>query len=569
MRYIVLACDYDGTLASEGKVADRLVEALSRFRASGRRLILVTGRELSDLLNIFPQVELFERVIAENGAVLYRPATREQEQLGESPPDKFVEALRKRGVYPLAVGRTIIATRHPQEGPVLEVIRSLGLEYQVIFNKGSVMVLPTGINKATGLKAGLNEIGLSSHNAVGIGDAENDHAFLSLCECSAAVANALPMLKERADILTAGSNGSGVGELIDRIISSDLREVEPRLRRHNVPLGKKEDGQPLFLTPYGVNVLVAGTSGSGKSTLATGILERLTGKGYQVCVIDPEGDYSGLGSAVVLGGSRAAPEITETLKILEYPDRNLVINLLAVPRDERPQFFEELLPRLQEIRARTGRPHWIVVDETHHLLPSSRDPAVLAIPKETYGLMLITVHPEHVAPAVLALINVAIAVGESPGQALGSFSRSAGHNAPEVESETLAPGEALYWNLTDPSPVRFRSVPTETERLRHRRKYAEGELAPEGSFYFRGPEGKLNLRAQNLAVFLQIAEGIDDETWTFHLERGEYSQWFRQFIKDGELAAEAEEIEKKTDLSAQETRKLIREAIEKRYTAPP
>ena len=48
----------------------------------------------------------------------------------------------------------------------------------MIFNKGAVMILPSGVNKATGLAAALEELGLSPHNVVGVGDAENDHAFL-------------------------------------------------------------------------------------------------------------------------------------------------------------------------------------------------------------------------------------------------------------------------------------------------------------------------------------------------------------------------------------------------------
>src|SRR5947209_3969356 len=206
MRYLALATDYDGTLATNGHVGEPILAALERFLATGRKLILVTGRELPELLSIFPQINLFERVVAENGALLYRPASKEEKTLAEPPPEKFIEALRQRGVKPMSVGRVIVATWHPHETTILETIRDLGLELQVIFNKDAVMVLPAGVNKATGLSAALKEIELSPHNTVGVGDAENDHAFLSLCECSAAVSNALPMLKEKADINTASSH---------------------------------------------------------------------------------------------------------------------------------------------------------------------------------------------------------------------------------------------------------------------------------------------------------------------------------------------------------------------------
>jgi hydroxymethylpyrimidine pyrophosphatase-like HAD family hydrolase len=221
MRYLVLATDYDGTLARDGRVDEETLAALDRLRHSGRKLILVTGRHLEDLLHVFPQINLCEWVVVENGALLYQPTTREVKPLGEPPPEEFVKALQERGVEPLAVGRVIVATWHPHENTVLEIIRDLGLEYQVIFNKGAVMVLPSGVNKASGLSAALSEMGLSSHNTVGVGDAENDHAFLDFCECGVAVANALPMLKERADFVTKGERGAGVVELIDKLIACD------------------------------------------------------------------------------------------------------------------------------------------------------------------------------------------------------------------------------------------------------------------------------------------------------------------------------------------------------------
>src|SRR5580658_5150478 len=222
MRYHALACDYDGTLASQGTVHPHTLEALERLRKSGRKLILVTGRELGDLLHVFPGAEIFDRIVAENGALVYRPETREEKVLGEPPPEKFIEYLRKKNVTPVSVGHSIVATWEPHQNAVLEAIKALGLEWHVIFNKGAVMALPSGINKATGLSSALAELKLSPHNAAAIGDAENDHALLNMCECSAAVGNAIPLLRERADFAASQRNGAGVVELIDAMIASDL-----------------------------------------------------------------------------------------------------------------------------------------------------------------------------------------------------------------------------------------------------------------------------------------------------------------------------------------------------------
>jgi len=235
MRYLTLCCDYDGTLARHGSLSSDTIESLERVIASGRRTLLVTGRELGELRQVCTRLDLFEYVIAENGALLYRPATREERPLAAPPPARFAAALRERGISPLSVGRVIVATREPYESAVLEVVRELGLELQVIFNKGAVMVLPPGVNKATGLASALAAMGASAHNTVGVGDAENDHALLAACECAVAVANALPALKEAADIVTAAENGAGVSELIEALLRDDLAGYGSRLTRPERP----------------------------------------------------------------------------------------------------------------------------------------------------------------------------------------------------------------------------------------------------------------------------------------------------------------------------------------------
>lgn len=569
MRYLALAVDYDGTLATDGRVDAETVAALEQLIASGRKLILVTGRQLDELLEIFPQISLCERVVAENGALLYRPATREHKLLGLPPSDSFVDALRARHVSPLAVGHSIVATVHPQETTVLEVIRDLGLELQVIFNKGSVMVLPAGVNKATGLTAALLELTVSPHNVVGVGDGENDHALLTLCECGVAVSNAVPMLKETADLVTRKDHGAGVVQVIHDMVSDDLSQYDTRLVRHHVLLGTREDGEEVRLSPYGSSVLLAGSSGSGKSTLASGILERLAEQAYQFCIIDPEGDYESFEHAVTLGTGEHAPTVDEVLQLLEKPDVNAVVNLIGLPLHDRPTFFVGLLPRLQELRVKTGRPHWIVVDETHHLLPADWEPATLTLSQKSSSMMFITVHPDQVAHAVLQDIDLVIALGEQPGETLRLFGRGRGESLRPFAQTALAPGEALVWDpAVSEDPFTMRIAPSKLDRKRHQRKYTEGELPQERSFYFRGPEGKLNLRAQNLMLFMQIGDGVDDATWMHHLKQGDYSRWFRERIKDDGLAEEARLIERQPKLPPSESRRLIRAAIEKQYTLP-
>ena len=224
MRYLALATDYDGTLATDGAVDGETVAALRRLAATGRKLILVTGRQLQDVLRVFPDTMLFDAVVAENGAVLYRPASRETRVLASPPSSEFVEALQRRGVTPLWQGQVVVATVQPNETAVIDVIREFGLDLQVILNKGSVMVLPASVDKATGLRSALDELALSPENVVGIGDAENDQAFLTACGCGVAVANALDALKAGAKHVTRGEAGAGVREVIDGLIAEDRCE---------------------------------------------------------------------------------------------------------------------------------------------------------------------------------------------------------------------------------------------------------------------------------------------------------------------------------------------------------
>jgi len=566
---MALATDYDGTIAWHGAVDDTTIDALQRVRASGRRLILVTGRELDDLIRVFPTLDLFDRIVAENGALLYDPATRTRRTLGEPPALEFVEELQRRGVSPLSVGQVIVATWHPNETTVVKVIRDLGLELQVVFNKGAVMVLPTGINKATGLRAALEDLGLSTHNTVGVGDAENDQAFLAACECAVAVANALDSVKARVDFSTIRDHGAGVVELVDRLVASDLDEFAPKLARHELLLGHTETDEELRVPPFGQCLLIAGPSGAGKTTVTTAFLERLAAAGYQYCIFDPEGDYRDIPGAMALGSGEPRSLVEEVLQVLSRPDQSVAVSLPDVRLDDRPGFFGALLPRLQELRASTGRPHWIIVDEAHHLMPTDWRPAATTLPIELLNLLLVTVHPDHVAPDALAKVGTLIVVGRDTKKTIEAFARARGVEARVPDGfEDAPPGEA--WLLSENTPpIRFTVVPPESERRRHRRKYAEGELGPDKSFYFRGPDGRLNLRAQNLVLFAQIADGVDDETWVHHLRHHDYSRWLRESIKDDALAEEVSVIEQSRDLSPVESRARVRAAIEERYTAPP
>lgn len=569
MRYHALALDYDGTLAHGGKVAPEYVEALKKVKASGRKLLLVTGRILEDLKAVFPEHELFDRIVAENGGLMYTPETKEEQILAEVPPPEFYECLKNAGVSNLTAGRCIVATWEPHEATVLEVIKSMGLALEIIFNKGAVMVLPSGTNKASGLLAALEDLKLSPHGVVSCGDAENDHAFLAVSECAVATKNAIDSLKERADFVTKKDHGAGVSEVIDMLVESDLKEIEPKLKRHHLIIGQTPDGKDIEIPPYSTSILVCGPSGSGKSTTVKSLLERIVESKYQYALIDPEGDYEQQSNALVLGNPERATPIEEFMHAMESPTNNAVVNLLGVPLADRPTYCSQVLPAIRKLRSTYGRPHWTIIDEVHHLMPTEWEKNSELGKALMHGLVLVTVHPDQVAHSVIKEMDVVIVIGDDPQKTLQHVVKATGDKMPKIHSYNKDAANSLIWfrNKSE-DPIACKIIPPTEEHHRHIRKYAEGDLGEERSFYFKGPDGKLNLKAQNLVIFSQIAQGVDDATWNYHLHNNEYSKWFGSYVKDDTLAEIARSVENDKSLKAKESRKKILAAIEERYSAP-
>jgi hypothetical protein len=412
------------------------------------------------------------------------------------------------------------------------------------------------------LAAALELLELSALNVVAVGDAENDHAFITACGCSVAVANAIESIKAEADIVTSGARGKGIVELVERFLDGD--GLVGGLRRHDVRLGADARQQPVGLRDDAA-ILIAGSSGIGKSRLASAMIERMQLHGFQICVIDPEGDYEELTDTISLGDANRAPLDSEAFDVLRKPSANLVVNLLGIGLPDRPVFFSKLLSGLVEFRSKLGRPHWIVVDEAHHLVPAESAPS-LFLPGKLPATILITAEPERLAKNALETTNAIVAVGAEAADVIASYCNALGLKAPDTPAPPGA-DEVLFWDRTLETPPMIVKVEgPSSEHRRHVRKYAKGTLGEDKSFYFRGPEGKLNLRAHNVSAFLQMAEGVDDETWLFHLRQKDYSRWFRQAIKDDGAADEIERVESASlDMAGREE---IRKIISRRYTAP-
>jgi len=562
MWYHVIACDYDGTLATDGRIAPETLAALGRVRHAGRRVVLITGRRFDDLLVVCPELDFFDWVVAENGAVLYEPRAKRVDDLAAPPSAAFLAALERAGV-PFSAGRVIVATEVPHETAVLRAIHDLGLELQIIFNRESVMVLPAAVSKQSGLEEALRRLGVPAHNAIGVGDAENDHAFLRLAGFAVAVGNAIPSLIAEADLVTRAANGAGVREFVDSWLLAGQEPFRPR----SIAVGVEDDGTPVTLPVRGPNLLVTGASGSGKSTLAGVFVERLVHDKYVVCLLDPEGDYRPLAEqeGIVVLASEPGTEANraeEIGRLLRHRSTSVAIDLSSLDRSERVRAAARFLHAVQRLRAETGAPHWVLIDEAHHLFPRGGSVAEAMFDFEWRGVCLITSDPDQVAPSVLAVAERVLATSiAAVTERLPLLPRDA------VPGGELDADEALDITRSAGAPLRvrrFRVAPRETTHRRHVRKYATGRLEPEHSFHFRGPDGRLNLVAHNLETFTMLAEGVDDATWLHHFRSGDVSRWLREAIKDVGLADEVQALERSGDAAS--SRRAVLEAIGRRYT---
>jgi HAD superfamily hydrolase (TIGR01484 family) len=383
MHCHALACDYDGTLATHGVVDSETIHSLRRWRDAGRKLLMVTGRQLSELQSVFSELPLFDYVVAENGGLLYVPSTDEQKPLAAVPPPEFLQELIARGVGPISVGQTIIATWQPHENTVLDTIREFGLDLQVIFNKGAVMILPTGVNKATGLAAALKAMELSRHEVAAIGDAENDHAFLKYSRYGIAVSNALPALKQHADWITDGDHGRGVQQLIDRLLADELADIRPK--RHAITLPTM-DGEPERRWFPGEEHLLFGSEQAQADTLTGELMLSLMQHGYQTCwftchgtVPQPKGTTHGMQQPLInIGSTDQLPSVDEVLQNLSCPDHSVRVVLCAHGPDDRRQRLGEICQQLATFEQERQRPHVVILpgqadsDAVRKLMPSFR-----------------------------------------------------------------------------------------------------------------------------------------------------------------------------------------------------
>lgn len=467
MRYVVLAAGFDGTLAREGRCDPRSDAILRALAASGRKLILVTSRELRDVLDVFPQASLFDYLVAENGAVVHRPAARESEILAPAPSEVLIHELRRREVEPLSVGSVVVTTSNSYREALSNIIQRLRLDCHLLDNGTTVAALPTGVNKASGVERVLEELGLSAHNLLAIGDAENDIALFELAEHGAAVANASPSLKRIADRVTRASYAEGFAEVARELLDTDLIGAPTR---HRIVIGTRGGHHEVSVPPAACSILLSGPSASGKAALCNNVVSQYMAQRYQCCVIGAYGqrgqlEHEHIEGLVTLGDENHAPKQTDVLAQLEQPAQSVVVNVGAMRASARASFVEQLIEQLSALQARTGRPHAIVFDQAESLLTSAS--AARCARQKAASVVYISSRPQDLPRTTLESVEIVVALGDARGT-LDSIPDAMSH-APEA---ALEPGQALLWFRDsgtapfqvelDLRPASFRVIPDVT-----------------------------------------------------------------------------------------------------------
>ncbi|HET7722168.1 MAG TPA: HAD hydrolase family protein, partial [Acidimicrobiales bacterium] len=403
-----VAIDYDGTLSDTDRPADDVLTALAETRAAGRCVILVTGRILAELRAVFPDVDRhFDLVVAENGGVL---SSQGVERVLAVPVAKELDgALAERHVQ-FRRGLVLLACEAHDERSVLAQVRHLGLECQLIRNRGSLMVLPSGVSKGSGLLEALAELGISRHNTIAIGDAENDHSLLDVSELGVAPANAVDALKGHADITLDLPDGAGVAAFLRDEVVSSVERVHPT--RWRLDLGTRPDGTSLWVPASQLNMLIVGGTGVGKSYVAGLVAERLILLGYSVLVVDPEGDHIGLGKlrgVSLIGGTAQLPPAQQLAALLTNRSGSVVVDLSAVPPPERAEYLRAAPRAVEGQRQASGLPHWVIVDEAHDALGRADQDPLFLEPGLT-GYCLATYRPDDLPAEALLGTDVLVAL---------------------------------------------------------------------------------------------------------------------------------------------------------------
>ncbi len=542
MKLRVLALDYDGTIATNGTLHDEVKAAIAEVRARGIVVLLATGRMLSDLRVLLGDLELFDAVVAENGAVLALPKLGRTFAFAAAPQEALLEYLRMRGMHPRQ-GSCVVELPASDARPALDAVRALQLPVSLQFNRDRLMLLPQAVSKATGLREALRMLRLSAHNAIAVGDAENDHELLAACEVGYAVAWGSPALQAVADGLVIGDGPQAIAGWIRRITATGTIHTAPSGRRRIV-VGRHEDGSLATIPARGQNILIAGGVSSGKSSLAGLLCERWLSLRYTLCLFDAEGDYGELESlpgVLLLGADGRLPEVQDLVRVMRHADVSVVVDLVRQPLEEKRRFVRSALPALFAMRRDSGLPHRVVLDEAHYFLcPGSC--AVMAATPDT-GLLAVSYRVRELDSRVLQSMGTVMSTRDTdPESARALRALCGGKGSDEQWASMLLEippdGAVLMPSRDDPvrEPRPFRASLRQTQHVRHRHKYMDAPIQAGHEFRFTFADGTVGSVARSLQELVDVLGSVATERIAAHIRRGDLSRWIREILRDDVLA---------------------------------
>ncbi len=566
MKLAALAVDYDGTLTQNGKLSRPVADAIGQARCAGIRVLLVTGRQIADLARV-TEPALFDAIVAENGAVVEFPSTGRHILLSHSPASAFIDELLRRQV-PFSRGECVIATDASTAPAVLDAIRALEQPLILAFNRGSLMVLPQGVSKSTGLQRALFELRISMHNTIGIGDAENDHDLLDACECGVAVGWGSAALRAIADEVIEGDGPDAVAAYIQGLLQQPRLAVG-RAGRHRISVGTLHNGDPVTLAIRGRTVIVAGEPGTGKSWLAGLLCEQFILQGYSMVVLDPEGDYRALETlpnVTVFGGDDPPPPVRDVLRALRHPGESLVIDLSKLSYREKQDYIQTLLPILATERRRTGAPHKILIDEAHQFLGGRE--AISLLDAELGGYVCVTYRVSHLHRAICPQDAILIVTRESVASEIDALSALCGVTLDAEMLRTIDQADAVLLPGPDEARgglVHFRVGARLTSHVRHRQKYVDMPVSEPQAFVFASG-GAIGPRARSFRELTMLLGSESPARVKAHCERHDFSRWVRDVFRDGTLARHLSELESQVrDQDVTIVAETLVQAIRARY----
>jgi hydroxymethylpyrimidine pyrophosphatase-like HAD family hydrolase len=526
----VLACDYDGTGAANGRLAPEIEAVLRAARSLGFVTLLVTGRVLEDLHAADVAFAAFDAVVAENGAIVWFPATNHTIQLGTPPPDRFLAELRALNVA-YHTGAVVVGTWDRHASDVLRVIRRFGMASQLIFNREAMMVLPSGVDKAAGVQRALEELHRSPRNMIAFGDAENDRPLLELAELGIAARGAVSSISAAADEKLSLPGAAGVAHYIQTILEHGGHARTPP--RHHIVLGIDDDGRPAAVPCGSGSVLISGDPRSGKSWLAGLLAERIMDRGYRLCIVDPEGDYPPLGQrphVLVLGTDLPLPDPVRLPNVLRDEPVSLILNLAQLSQADKLAYVERALPCLEAGRTASGIPHWIMIDEAHYFL-NGRAARSRRFDAGTGGYIFVTYRPSLLAATVHDAVSVHLVTQTSVEEERYFLTgllqaRGPGGASPADVLARLIDRRAALLLQTDAGSTLQTFVPASraTAQAHHGRKYADTRLPDDKAFRFLQANSTSPI-AHSVAEFCTTVQAVPPASLRHHLLSGDFSRW--------------------------------------------